>query len=153
MLKVADGHRVRIRRTELENLVTWLPSSAGAVETLLVLGAAGGLMVIPKGMLNSYVPDLEDLKARTFSLHDAAAPEVTVARMLALSWTATLRVSENRYNLQLPEEARVLGAAPNAGERVVLFAAGPPLEVWPYAAYLAEAQSAHKHLRRDWIRR
>lgn len=147
VLTVDKQHRLRLRE-EVASVVPWLPTDAGTIECLAMVGPAGGLVVSPADLPKEHAEVIIQLRSRQIGRQQVGSRIVEYARYAAATWPVPIswEAKARRYTLTLPEGARKLKLAPNRGERAVVFAAGEVLEVWRADEWVAYIRTLARDL-------
>jgi hypothetical protein len=122
-----------------------------SVEGIAVVGALGGVQILPQ---NGLFGRAQDLLSTALSDKDNAAQVdesgdrwARLARFIATCWPITIGVEANRFSFTIPEDIRKLELVPSYGGQSVVFAAGEILEVWRASDWLQRSRRSGSRLR------
>lgn len=149
-----SGNRYRLRLPrEIGLVVPWLKSDSNSIECICTLGAAGGIAIIPKGVLQPSLRSVEPyLTSVSATPWESGSDMLRLVRYLASMQAVSIGVEQTRFSLTIPEAVRKLGVAPDSGQAAVVFAMGSVLEVWradAWSEHIRQAAGSFNALRAD----
>lgn len=126
---VDDQQRIRLPLSAAD-VVPWLNSPSGTVIERLAVPGRVGLQLVD---LATYDEERRAFDA-AISVDSAQSPNssdswVEAARLLASVWRVRISIQATQIRFGLPEEPRLAGLLPSAGERAVVFGFRTLLEV------------------------
>ena len=140
-LRIGINHRLRIPKGWVGETHPWLKSSGKSIECLALVGAAGGLVLIPVDRAKAYRRIVEDVDQAQSEAEPVNTESLRSARYASTSWRFPIGFDSGHFSFTLPEEARHLGLVPSAGEYAAVFLFEDRLEVWRADKWTAFVQS------------
>jgi hypothetical protein len=148
VLKVERQHRLRLPARLIESL-EWLSKSDVTIKATAYFGENGQLCVLAPGSRSDagHIKLTEQLKA-AINAEESSKELLVLGRHIADSVTLTFSKEKHRVSLVFPEELRLLGCAPSAGEVAVVFFWRETLEIWPATDWRNHLQAVRGNLDR-----